>query len=177
MLWDIIHAAGFKFSPVTPIPFCTTWKEAPWQYYHCSSHEAEVEPDMVVSTLVFTLLGIFGFEESGSVNLKEGMQPVPDDSSVKVPKLTSCTSEKQPTPWKTEHYPWRQGQIPFNLITSFLPSLCTFSWKGYYSDNFCAWNCWAHVCSANIKHRCCSTNRWLKSFTDPVVEVLWITVE
>lgn len=62
---------------------------------------------MVVSTLLFILLDIFVFEEreGGGVNLKEGMQSVPDDSSVKVPKLTSCTSEKQPTPWKTQRYP------------------------------------------------------------------------
>lgn len=38
------------------------------------------------------------------VNLKEGMQPNPYHSSVKVPKLTSCTSEKQPMLWKTQHY-------------------------------------------------------------------------
>lgn len=29
------------------------------------------------------------------MNLKEGMQPNPDHLSVKVPRLTSCTSEKQ----------------------------------------------------------------------------------
>lgn len=65
MLWDIICAAGFKLFPATTIAFCTpkTWKEALWWYSCCSLHEAKAEPNMVVSTPLFRLVGGFGFEE------------------------------------------------------------------------------------------------------------------
>lgn len=65
-------------------------------------YEAKAESDMVVSTGLFRVKGIFGSEERKGQrfvcgNLKEVQNPCQNSNhlSVKAPKLTSCASEKQ----------------------------------------------------------------------------------
>lgn len=185
MLWDIIYAAGFKLFPATTIPPCSskTWKEAPWWHYCCSSHEAKAEPDMVVSTLVFRVGGIFTSEKrkgwSGGVGCELERRYAAKSLSL------ICKSPQA----YLMHF-WKAANAVEN------PALCLASRPNSSQLNhilpalslhfqlervlFLQTSCPKSLgmcLPCDTERRCCSTNRWLKWFTDPVAEALWDTPE